>query len=385
MAVLPTKAHNCMPHVLSSTEPATPAWLTSVLREAGQLPQGEVVALAPLANAAFNSAALHLEATYSADAPAEAPRCLFLKRNLDQQWAIKAGAREVAFYALAAPYREHLPMLVPCYAAAVDAVSGHSFCLLLDVTHTHTAPVTREQLLAWKGVPSEAQLHQIVDAIAGFHAFWWEHPSLGQNATELSDWYQDQAGYGSFVGRARTDWAAFIAAEGAWFPADLRALYERTLERFPALWEGYLAQRIPTRRNLTLTHGDCYLSQFLCPIVPAGGQTYLIDFQGPATDLCTIDLVFLFATFWTSAQRQEGEREQRLLRCYHQALQARGVQAYSWDDLMADYRLALIFMLSYPIWDQTNGSRKSYWWPKLQCLTAAFQDWDCVALLDYAG
>lgn len=70
-----------------------------------------------------------------------------------------------------------------------------------------------------------------------------------------------------------------------------------------------------------------------------------------------------------------GAREERLLRRYHEALAAQGVRGYSWEMLLADYRLALAYMLSYPVWDASNGSRKSYWWPKLQCLTSAFQDW----------
>lgn len=37
-------------------------------------------------------------------------------------------------------------------------------------------------------------------------------------------------------------------------------------------------------------------------------------------------------------------------------------------------------MLFYPVWDQTNGSSKDYWWPKMQCLISAYQDWECAEL-----
>jgi hypothetical protein len=369
-----------MPDMLAPDAPITPEWLTSALREGGALPQGEVAAVHLRANDAFNSAAAHLEVRYSSDAPETAPRRLFLKRAIAAEWALRAGAREVAFYQFVAPHRARLPMLVPCYAAAVDAASGQSFCLLLDVSETHAPPVTREQLIAG-AVPAEALLDQVVDALAAFHAFWWEHPLLGQSTFELPSWYADEARHAQFVEETRRNWARFLEAEGAWFPEALRLLYEQVLAGYPVLWERYIRQRVATHRRMTLSHGDCYLSQFLCPAPGTSSQTYLIDFQGPAADFGAMDLVFLFATFWPPAQRREGQREERLLRRYHQALAAQGVRGYSWETLLTDYRLALTYMLSYPVWDRNNGSRKDYWWPKLQCLAGAFQDWQCFKLL----
>ena len=37
--------------------------------------------------------------------------------------------------------------------------------------------------------------------------------------------------------------------------------------------------------------------------------------------------------------------------------------------------------LQAAIWDQTNGSARDYWWPKLQCLVSAVRDLDCFSLL----
>ena len=138
-----------------------------------------------------------------------------------------------------------------------------------------------------------------------------------------------------------TDWAAFISAEGETFPADLRALYEAALPCLPGLWDRYLATRLPERRNVTLCHTDCYFNAFLCPRDP-GGTTYIIDWQGPMVEFAARDLNFLFANFWTSAQRREGQREERLLRRYHRALLDHGVACYTWEELLLDYRLMLI-------------------------------------------
>ncbi len=80
-------------------------------------------------------------------------------------------------------------------------------------------------------------------------------------------------------------------------------------------------------------------------------------------------------------RRHEGGREQRILRRYHEVLQAQGVSGYSWDQLLTDYQLAVTDWLPVPIQDGGDGSRHDYWWPKLQCLAAAYNDLGCDELL----
>lgn len=95
-----------------------------------------------------------------------------------------------------------------------------------------------------------------------------------------------------------------------------------------------------------------------------------------------MDLVNLCATFWTADQRHEGGRELQTLRRYHDGLRAGGVTAYTWGDLVADYRHALNFWVLMPIQDRAGASSRDYWWPKMQCLASAYQDWDCDSLLE---
>jgi hypothetical protein len=66
------------------------------------------------------------------------------------------------------------------------------------------------------------------------------------------------------------------------------------------------------------------------PVAEAEGTreyeaTYLIDWQTAAAHLGSQDLVNLIATFWTSKQRRERDRERRLLRRYLQTLHTCGV------------------------------------------------------------
>jgi thiamine kinase-like enzyme len=356
----------------------SPEWLTNALRQSGVLAKGRVVSVEQRANSAFNSAACHLRAIYSADATGNMPRHLFIKRNLAEPWAVRAGAREVAFYQVASAMAPPLSMLVPCYGASFDATSGDSWLLLRDVSETHEGPVTREQSMAGVGVPSDTRLRAIVEALASLHAAWWEHPALGTGALLVSEWYRDHEHFTATSGEFASNWTTLRQTSGATLPAATITLYEAAIMSFPHIWNRLLAERMAAKRHLTISHGDCYLSQFLCPKPDSlDDATYLIDFQGACGDLPAMDLVFLFATFWTPEQRHEHDRERRFLRLYHDALMRHGISGYSWDELVADYRIALAFMLFYPVWDAANGSKRAYWEPKQHCLASAADDWAC--------
>ena len=362
-----------MLNALAATDPITTEWLTEALRSAGALPVGAVIACDASANGAFNSTATHLSLSYSADAPPQAPRQLFLKRNLDIAWAIESARDEIIFYQTVAALDARPPMLIPCYLATFDAERGASSLLLRDISKTHAPPRTRDDLLAGNAVPDEDALDQAIDALAGFHAFWWERPELG-TTFPLASWYSDAERFTAHVERRRGEWARFMAAEGEWLPADLRALYEDALARLPGVWEAGLGARMTTQRGLTLAQGDCYLTQFLIPRPGVRAPTYLIDFQGVGADQPAFDLLHMFVNFWTREQRQANDREMRALRRYHAGLLAGGVRDYSWDDLMAGYRQILTVMLFYAVWDATNGAERSYWLPKMRSLAAAYQD-----------
>ena len=121
-----------------------------------------------------------------------------------------------------------------------------------------------------------------------------------------------------------------------------------------------------------MSQGDCYLTQFLVPHSNSG-QSYLVDFQDACINFPAYDLVYMFATFWTRAQR--AAQEEYVLRRYLHSLQSHGVK-YTWEILCDDYRLCLHYMLFDAVWNATSGSAREYWLPKLHCLIQAYQDWD---------
>lgn len=365
-----------MTRVIRSVAEVSPEQLTVLLRDAGRLTGGSVSVVDVQITAAFNSVVAYLELTYTEGAAG--PPALVLKLNADAR-----GQEEAAFYQLVTfdgtARKCVASMLIPCVDAASDADSGASHLVLVDVSETHEPTVTRESLLALNGVPPQARLLGVIAALARFHATWWEHPLLNRHpATLLAEARSNKTASAQRWQKHRRDYDSFTQAHGEGVSAETRALYERVLDAHETIWTRYLEPRIAEMSNLTLTHNDCYSTQFLSPRTGTE-PTYLVDFQSVGTDFAARDLVYLLATFWTREQRRRFER--KLLTHYHQVLTKHGVSGYNLETLFDDYRLALTDMIFHPVWDTTYGADPLYWRPKLHCLLNAYKDWDCAELL----
>lgn len=339
-----------------------------MLRQAGVLRDAEVVEVEVVDTGAFNSETVRLRVRYDGDADGT-PTGLVLKRPAPNEWSVQAAADEVRFYRLVGGLADH-PAVVPrCWGA------GDDYLLLEDLSSTHHAPLTRDQIIGTPSVlPDPRDAAGVIETLARLQAFWWEHPLQG-SVLELGYWSADGEGFESYAERRTEAWQHVVE-----LPAEVRELYAKVVDGLPAYWDRWLRPRVEPRKQLTLQHGDAYFSNFQCPS-SAAGTTYLLDWQGPCFDLGAGDLVNLMATFWTREQRADGGLEHRLLRQFHEDLRRFGVRDYGFDDLCHDYRLSLVFWLLDPVQDARNGSRRDYWWPKMRCLAAAFQDWDCLELV----
>ncbi|GCE16136.1 oxidoreductase family protein [Tengunoibacter tsumagoiensis] len=369
-----------MVNAIANAEQITAEWLTSVLYQAGELSQGKVVSLEQKKVGIFNSSIVRLSVQYSADAPMLLPTQFVLKYNLKVPWGMRAGAREVKFYTTVA--EDHPDILVRCFAASYDEISGDSYLLLQDLTSTHRPPITREQQFnIVEAVPSQVYIDSTIDVLARFHAYWWERPLLKTEVEQTGEWFQHEAPVASYMQRPPARWLYLIKKVTLDLPIAIQETYDTVIESFPAYWNRYLAPRLQQNNHLTLLHGDTYFCNFLVPREPLTRPTYLLDWQGPEVHFAGGDLVNLLATCWTREQRQSNGRELQALRLYYATLTEHGVTNYSWEDLLTDYKIGLIEWLFVCIQDAWEGSAKKYWWPKMQCLVDAFQDWDCKGML----
>ncbi|HEX8597768.1 MAG TPA: hypothetical protein VF952_04550 [Chloroflexia bacterium] len=362
--------------MITAIEQITPQWLTTLLRHEGVLGSAEVVSVRvePMDDV-WNSKAYRFGLTYSGDTSG-APARLFLKLKSDHH-----GREEAEFYQYVRSSGVDLPVLVPCFSSEYDEATGNSHVLLADLSETHFTPFTIAQFRALEVVPDPVYLQQIVDCVAEFHAYWWEHPLLGSGFAAVDTRFASREGWMAGLEESGEELTAFLGLHADGLAPGLANMLREVHLRLPALWDVYLADRIPPRRALTLINGDCYFIQFLCPNRPNEARTHMIDLDSTNAFLPAFDLMYLFTTFWTREQRIEGGREIDALKRYHERLQACGVAIYSFDELLLDYRISIAQNLLHPVWDQQHGASEAYWRPKLSCLIAAFEDWDCMELL----
>ncbi|HEX7976759.1 MAG TPA: hypothetical protein VF498_20295, partial [Anaerolineales bacterium] len=178
-------------HFPLPSEP-NPAWLTNLLHDSGVLPSGVVAAIEITPTGAFNSRTGFIRLCYSADAPLSAPTRLVFKSNTPAAWSIIAGADEVHFYRLAAELADHPRVIPPCCAAEYDRSSGESFLLLQDLSETHAPPITRsEQISILRGMPLAVYQQAVIDTLAAFHGYWWDHALLSSGEFEVGYWSRD--------------------------------------------------------------------------------------------------------------------------------------------------------------------------------------------------
>jgi hypothetical protein len=351
-----------MEHVVTQLEQVTPEWLTHCLAESGALPYGRVLAVEATSESTIRSVVGHLAITYSADAPSSVPARLFLKtatRDVSHNGDWQA---EINFYHdLASATSDQT---VPCYTAAYAPHPARFHLLLADLSGTHSH-------VEWPLPPTPQQLEQAVDCLAMIHAYWWEHPRLGQdvhprfNETSLAKWLtvweQQLAHYLDFLGDRLS--------------ARRRALYEQALEPLLAL----LLERRQSRQHYTLAHQDAHPYNFLFPHDSAADTTRLIDWPTWDIELGARDLAYLIALHFFPEHR--ARVEQPLLRRYYDTLVAQGVGNYNWELLWNDYRLFAIWNLFVPV--------EQFWWgvpARVWCLHAeraflAFDDLGCAELL----
>ena len=106
----------------------------------------------------------------------------------------------------------------------------------------------------------------------------------------------------------------------------------------------------------------------------------IIDWDAWRIGVGARDLAYMMALHWYPDRRRR--YEQRLLRHYHDALQAHGVAGYAWGALLEDYRRAALGQLFIPVWQATADLPPAVWWSHLERGMLAFEDLDCESLLD---
>jgi hypothetical protein len=314
----------------------TVEWLTARLCPAGTKVSDFTVA--PLAaNQGFFGETIRLQLDYTnGDTNGEAgqgelPRSLIAKFSSSNEAmrlrSINSYEREVRFYQSLAP---QLDLPTPhCYYADIDVTSGAHLLLLEDL-----APMQSGDRVQGCTV---MQAGRAVLEVAKLHAHWW-----GQTDVPHLAWLAD--------GDTHPDVAALRQQYAAWWPAFHAAAGEHLPQDLAAPSANLGEKRAAIRRHIfgaaprTLIHRDYQLGNLLfgTGVGEAGdrGEFAVIDWQFLSRGCGVWDVAYLLSENLQSADRRTVEME--LLHRYHDALMMRGVEEYSFEQALFDYRVALL-------------------------------------------
>ena len=310
-----------------SPQEITPNWLTRILRRSGVVPDNvDVVHVStsdPGREASYAGFVARLTLTYNPPSTrlpptiiAKLPAPERLIRTLFQS----IYRNEALFYRHIAG---NVPIPVPaCYAALLNRRGTRSLLLLEDLTPIAT-PGDHDT-----GCRID-QADIALRRLAQMHADWWEHPDL------------DRLGWLSqYQVNSRKNWLIYA---GSWLPFRYRlgqVTPRRTLRVFSNLWR-YRAhlQELESGRPRSLQHGDFRLAN----LAFSSDDVYVFDWQVIRAGPPLFDVAWFMLTSLTVDQRRADEMT--LLRAYHVSLVGSGVTGYAFEEMVEDYRFALLLTI----------------------------------------
>jgi Phosphotransferase enzyme family len=340
--------------------PTTPSELSSALYAAGSLQQGEVVGATITKRFQTTVSNLwFLELEYDGSS-SELPHRLVVKWPLKHSPAPDQGIPEGTFYRELAPMISS-PPIVRCLATA-SPTSKPQWLILEDLRQSHSNP-------PWPECPGDDQVYEAVAVLARFHAAWWNSPKLGSTVGT----FHTEKSLRSMVNDIAANLPGLIDDLKEDLPVSDRSILEAVFSSSLQPWF-----RLLKRRALTVVHGDAHPWNFLFPR-SGKGAPYLIDWQLWHLDVAPRDVAFLLALHWEPTVRRQLEIP--LLQHYHEELVKCGINDYSFDELLLDYRRCVLRNLTFPIILWSRGLAREAWRNRLNYALAAYRDLDCAELL----
>ena len=230
--------------------------------------------------------------------------------------------REVRFYE---ELSSRTPLPTPrCYYSHLDSDTGFALLVLEDLANARNG-----NSIAGCSVDEVAR---VLPTLATLHATWWQAADLADASwLRLRSLLAPEAIVGafsdawpSFVQKLSIPVTSQIIGMGDWIEQNLQAAATTLFDSGPR----------------TLIHNDVQADNLF--FGESDGDVILIDWQMATYARCVIDV-----TGWVRGQLEPEVRrtaEPHLLRLYHDALIANGVRDYTFEQCMADYRLATVLL-----------------------------------------
>lgn len=313
------------PQIVDHADQLNAPWFTALLREAGVLSDAGSVtsAVAQPFGTGQMARVLRAELSYDGEA-AEAPSSLILKIPSEDAGSRALAAAIGAYESEVRFYQDILPQLeisTPrCFGGVVEPETGRFTLALEDLSVNWR---TGDGVNGGTTDEVRAALRELVE----LHAPSWNAPLLAEH------------GFLNRPGRVE----ALYRMAGPALPAFRERFAHRLEPEHVALAERLapLSRRFPEiawNRPFTLQHNDYRLDNLLFAETGEGLRVAVIDWQALAVGPPMVDLAIHLTTSLTPVQRREHQDE--LLREYHSALLAHGVEDFAFEQCMECYRHA---------------------------------------------
>jgi thiamine kinase-like enzyme len=293
-----------------------------------------------------------------------APDRIFVKIGLPNQTE-EFSKREVMFYErIVRSMKRKLPKEVlrfpTCYDAFYDEEKLQYHLILEDISQEFKASPD-------KAPPTPRHREQVIDTLAYFHAYWWEHPLLEDLAPLPSAESLDEnlAGYQERLTDLKASVGKFLNSKHLDVLAKIAAAYPKKRR-----------ERLLAGQGITLVHRDLHPGNILY----SPRESLIVDWQSWHIDTATDDLAYMIAFFWPQHLRHF--QEMPLLQRYHEILLAQGIKNYSWDEFLYDYKASTARCLGFLLQSWTRTKHASGIWQRMELGIDTFLAMDGLAILD---
>lgn len=311
------------------TIPATPEaltadWLTAALRESGVLAAGSVSAVSTdrrgLVSGFYGDVA-RLRVEYTGDV-GQLPATIIGKFPTSNAAAFEIGlqrgyfAREVAFYRELA---SGCGLRVPAYfGSGIDPDSGGCVLLLEDLSGLRAGTE--------RAASHPDDVRAVLAQLAAFHGRWW-----GSSRLADFDWLPPtDDGAERYQRNFAAAWEVLFDRLGGELARSASEVGIAVAERVPAI-KGALAQA-----PAVFLHADVRSENIF---FDADGEVVVLDWQHCRRGRGAFDVAtYLFGV----ARDLAVDDECALLATYHEGLGAAGVEAFTLEDCLRDYQLAMV-------------------------------------------
>ena len=210
--------------------------------------------------------------------------------------------------------------------------------------------------------PTKRHFTQLADALAKIHACLWEDERLGDTVgLAITEERLDDK-----LDRQRESYEQFLSDGMIVLDRRQRIALDTVAGCIPAQFR----ERLVARRHVTLIHNDLKPANILY----SHNACRVIDWKNWRLGLAAEDLAHLIAFHWSPAKRRF--EEPRFLRRHWGELHRGGVRAYSFEDLMRDYRIAIGLRLSELIGAWQSDDWRQGKWPLWETILTGLRSFD---------